>query len=276
MTISARLRLITAFLLWLNLSGCAAGPALLPKGNLLSSDAAKERFIGAERAEGVFKAFAHIDIRKGKRRYITKCALLLKRPSFIKMENLPPMGPPDFFLSIADGTMKIFLPAKNRFYQGVASGENLARFFPFAIKPEDLTDAMLGIPPGLSNARVFMNADGKDKDARLDVFDEGGTRKLSLRMNREDDRLDGFDVFSPQGNILYVVVYNDYTKTGAGTLLPRKITITAPDDEASVSISYSDVELDPAADADLLYLPLPPGLEPVPLDRQGGHERNDD
>ena len=83
-------------------------------------------------------ATAQIDLMTAQGHYPVRAALILQKPSYLRLEMLPVIGTPDFFLTATPDDMRIFIPSQGEFYSGKPSAENLARFLPWALNIEDI------------------------------------------------------------------------------------------------------------------------------------------
>ncbi|MDO9586080.1 MAG: DUF4292 domain-containing protein, partial [Syntrophales bacterium] len=201
-------------------------------------------------------------------RYPLRVALMLKLPSLMRIETIPAIGPPDFFLALTHDTLKAFLPAKQEFYQGRASRENLALFFPVSLPPEDMVHILMGIPPGITGKNLTFREGTADGKRSLDVLSSDGKKIMALRMDGTNNHLAGMDIFAPYGEILYTVSYDGYFKAGDNRL-PQRITILSPETNSTVAVRYSGMELRWETDETLFDLALPPGMKAIILNSEG-------
>lgn len=255
------------------LFGCASGTPPVFRDDVapFSYGASAEKFTGTEHINGVFKAIARIEVNSGGRRYPPfRVALMLKLPSMMRIETIPAIGPPDFFLALTHDTLKAFLPTKQEFYQGRASRENLALFFPVSLPPKDMVHVLMGIPPGITGKNLTFREGAADGKHSLDVFSSDGKKIMALRLDGGANRLAGMDMFAPYGEILYTVSCDEYSKVGDNIDLPQRITIFSPETNLTVAVRYSDMELSRETDETLFELGLPPGMKAIVLDQEGG------
>ena len=255
-------------LLFFLFAGCAAVPTPLSRevASPFSSGAGAGNFTEAAHIDGIFKAIARIEIDSGGKRYPLRVALMLKLPSLMRIETIPPIGPPDFFLSMTHDTLKVFVPAKQEFYQGRATRGNFALFFPVILPPEDMVSVLMGMPPGITG-KDFTFREGAASGMRsVDVLSSEGKKIMILRMDGANNHLAGMDIFSPYGEILYKVSCDEYLKVGYNIDFPQRITILSPGTNSTISVRYSDMELRREMDETLFDLVLPPGMKAIILD----------
>jgi len=263
------LRRIGIGLLLLFLSGCAPTLTSLPhRYEVLTPplDALWEKRTRAD-APDTLQAIARIEVNAAGKRYPLKIALMLRRPALMRIESLPVIGPPDFFLSLNKESLKVFVPEKNEFYTGRPTKENLAFFFPLSLPPQDVVAIMMGTPPLTDKKIVKLEKSLAGSHYRLELLAADDTRQ-TLLLDYDDSRLRETQFLTPQGVILQRVTYSDYRPAGA-VARPHHVTVYAPEKNTTVTIRYADLELGSGGDAASFDLPLPPGMAPIPLDKRG-------
>jgi outer membrane lipoprotein-sorting protein len=254
------------------LGGCVS--ATLPSSQAivrdLSSSAVLKKFMKEDRTGEAFKAIARMEIGVGKRRYPLKAALMLKFPSFMRIETIPIIGPPDFLLSLNQDQLKVLLPGKNEFYQGRPSRDIFALFLPLSLPPEDIVPVLMGLPPPrLTDQNLRFQEITDDDEYHIDVLSPQGGKIMTLRMDRGNGHLTGMEAFAAYGVIIYQASYSEYYQDGK-TELPGKITIISPDTDSMISVRYSDTELSRDVDESSFELAIPSGMKAITLDGAGG------
>lgn len=264
------LRVLLLMLFFVALAGCGMGkvrPAATtyspPPENIL------EKIIRADKQRDTLEAVANIEISSEKGRYPLKVALIVKRPSFLKIEAIPLVGTPDFFLSLQGSTLKVFLPQKREFYICRATRENLALFLPVSIPLEEIAPVLMGIPPHTGPTPGIDKSpgswEGEGALYRVDMpSGEGSIR--SFWIDRTTGTLARVEVREDY-RLLYTARYEEYGEAEE-IPMPRKVIITPEEPTAPhVAIRYSDIRFLTTADtAQLFDLPVPAGLEPIILD----------
>jgi hypothetical protein len=76
-------------------------------------------------------ATAEIDLKTEQGHYPVRAALIMQKPSYLRLEILPVIGTPDLYLAATPDHLQIFIPSREEFYSGKPSAENLARFLPW-------------------------------------------------------------------------------------------------------------------------------------------------
>ena len=211
--------------------------------------------------KNTLKAFARIVVNTSKGRYAMKVAMVVKRPSFLRVEAIPVIGPTNFFLSVSGNSLKVFLPKKEEFYIGQATRENLAMFFPLNLKVEDIVSMLFGTPPHVKGENITLLGSIEGELYRIDVISQD-KKVQSLWVNFHDN-LVRIETLDDDGRILYSARFENHCQIG-GISFPGKVIITTGEThKLSANISYSNIHFSQDADGDLFDLNIPAGIKPI-------------
>ncbi len=252
-------------LLLLVFCGCAAAPTITARLDVSSPKTALEHIAAQFPADAALLALADVRVATHTKEgaYPLKLAVLLKRPALLRMEAIPLFGPPAFFLSVRDGTLKVFLNETRVFYVGRATADNVGRYLPLKMGPEDLIALLTGSffdPPGPD---TLLQGRPEGDHYRIDLVEPRKRRSLWVRT--KDGFLEILEVYAEQ-QLLYRVRFEEPLHM-EGRVLPQKITFVSEGiDGVSVNIRYRDIQLLKDVDPELFDLEAPPGVEPVHLD----------
>ena len=257
----APLVLLTAVLVLLLGACTAARVATVPTVSYDSPQSAL-RAIAPAAALPALTATARIEIASATERYPLKAALMMKPPASLRLESIPLLGTPDFFLTLNDSELRVFYPGKGLFYTGRASAWALSHFIHLAIPPADIVSLLLGQAPvesedGLSSWRGEPEGDLY----RVDRY-RAGQRISSLWIDPAGDRLVRIRVLTEGTTPPYTAEFSEHTRLGEA-FVPRRLKITM--EGLSFSLAYT--ELGPLADGEAasFVLPVPEGIIPIPL-----------
>lgn len=213
------------------------------------------RDVEARRA-AVVSLRARVRLRSGVAGVWTRQAILVQRPTSVRIDVLSPFG-----LALAVGTegrtLWAFPPQQGTRYEGPATRENLARLLGTPLDVADLVDVLLGVPP----AREAFGAPSLERDGReyvLTVPFRGGHQEVrfaadTLVVTRIEERRDG-------GGTLRVA-FTDYVDGFA-----RAVDLLA-DGRLAASIAIDEVEPNAAIDTAVFAPPSAPRV--LPLERAG-------
>lgn len=206
-------------------------------------------------------ATARFDLTTAQGHYPIKAALILQKPSYFRLEVLPVIGTPDFFLAASSDEMRIFIPSQGAFYAGKPSAENLARFLPLAFNIEDIVTIFFGAYPPLTGNKLSYESYIEDHLLRvLMTTSAGASQTVWMNKNGTMAKLirNGTD-----GKEIYQVLYEDYEPASR---LPGKIIIEMADHITSVTAKLMDVRIEKATDLSVFALPVPAGMKIIKLD----------
>ncbi len=184
--------------------------------------------------------------------------LLLAKPGSLRAEVLGPFGQPLLLLAVRDGELRVLLPREQRFLQGPATPQRMARFTRAPVTTEQLVRLALYDVPLIASVDSVLSRheqgyrlrlDGADRQRQQLDFDVAG-RLLSASYLRDEEPL-------------LTVAYSGFDDEQQD--FPRQVTVTMPEQAASFSLVYSDVELNPELNAEIFTLQPPAGVVPEAL-----------
>jgi outer membrane lipoprotein-sorting protein len=215
---------------------------------------------GVVAEEEILSATARIDLVTIHGYQPAKAALIIKKPSYLRLELLPVIGTPDFFLVASPEKMNIYIPSKGEFYRGNPTQANLAKFLPWQINIEDMAMIFTGTYPSLKEKVIsyqsyrekdFLRIEMKTQSGCLQTIWVGEHNRLRKLVRRDED-----------GKEIYHVQYDNHGTEG----IAGKITISMADGITSLSIKYSDIKIEKATDLSIFDLPVPADIKVIPLE----------
>jgi hypothetical protein len=215
------------------------------------------------------KAIARIEVNTPEGRYPLKAALVLQKPSSLRLESMPLIGPADLFLTVHENVLKVFVPQNGKFYIGKATTRNLAHFIPVAatvLRIEDMTSILLGMHPEIRGKTITLDGSSDGSLYRVDILSEN--RKIqSLWVDLEEDHLVRVDLFAGNNSRLFSARFIGRDRIENMTL-PQNVTIAYGDnDKPDIIIRYVDIGPAKGIDATIFDLKPPPGVIPISMDR---------
>ena len=242
------------------LTGCAGRRVPISGSEYLSPEAALRALAPSDPGGRTITVTARMEINNRGERYLLKAALMMRRPAHLRLESIPLFGPPDFFLSIDAGEIRVFLPGKGAFYADRATEGNLSRFFPLALPVSEIVSLLMGRLPETEETVSSWRGEWEGGMYRIDQY-RVGEKIRSLWIDPAGDLLRRIRTFTRGGDIAYSAEFTEHARTGEG-FLPQRLTITK--EGMSLTVRYTDVRLD--NDGESFALPVPEGITPLPLD----------
>ncbi len=200
-----------------------------------------------------------------------RVALAVQYPSRMRVDALPTFGIPDFFMSLRDGTFKVFVPSRQTLYTGSATTDKMYSFFGLDLSPEEIIALLRGtppVPPGRKDDRwvnAFRNLQG---EYRLDFLSRRGRTVQSVILN-EQHRMTETKVFDEKGVLRYRAFFSEYATIKNGvTERPLHIIvhIENPLNQTTLELRLSDLSVTRGDPASLFDIPHTQGVDTIYLD----------
>jgi hypothetical protein len=205
-------------------------------------------------------AAARINLTTPQGYFPLQAALVIKKPSYLRLELLPPLGPPDLFLAATPQEMKVLLPGKGEFYQGTPDNRNLARFLPWTVNIEDIVAIFTCTYPPLTGDIAYQSYPEKN-NLRVEMKVEG--KVVQTLWIEPAGRLSRLERLDEKGKLLYTASFSDYRE---GSPIAGEIDVRMADGIASIDLKYSDLKIEKTDDLSIFDLPVPAGFKKVIMD----------
>jgi len=246
-------------------AGCAPRKALLLGEDFSSPERALAKLKQMNTGEDTLKGVSTLTVTAADGRYIVKMALLAKRPSSLRIEEMPFWGLPDLFLSANEDQLKVFFPKEGKFYVGKPTRENISKFLPWGIEVDEFLALLFGMPPPCIAAAERLEGRTEEDLYRIDTFNSGG--KLgSLWIDPLDHRLVRTELLTEKGDVLCEVSLASYGPAG-DFIIPKELILDFfKPEKTNILIRHRSTEIAADEDEDLFDLEIPAGITPLQLD----------
>ncbi len=240
--------------------GCASSVPMAP-APVLSPEKALMRVTQAITLDDRIVATASIDVVTAQGHYPVRTALVLQKPSYLRLELMPVIGTPDFFLAATPDEMKIFVPSRAEFYVGKPTAAHMAHFLPWALNIEDIVMIFSGAYPPLIGNNLSYASSAENDLWRVEMRTSAGPSQIVWM--EKNGRLAKLVRNGADGKEVYSVQYEDYDQ---GKFLAGKISIKMADSVTALTVKYTDVAIEKAKDLAVFQLPVPAGMKIINLD----------
>ena len=234
-------------------AGCAKAPprySFGEEGERTARAQALEAWVErqAERTATI-KALVWLDLSDGEKERQTEAALLISRPSSIRVDAMDAIA--DVWAKAgSDGhTMWLYLPARDKLYSGRASLANLRRLMKFEWGVSEIIAAVAGLPPMEANAEILQVGAPKEhhflirgKNLHLWTDPRTGLPVKCARYRAEDSALD------------YTMSFSEWKRVG-GVDFPHRVETTFPGRGARIVVVYRDAAFGGKVDPQLFAAP---------------------
>lgn len=240
-------------------SGCALQAVV---DHEYSSEKNPAAITGVISENEVLSAITQIDVITPDGYFPAKAALMIKKPSYLRLEILPVIGTPDFILAASPEKMSIFIPSKGKLYYGQPTGVNLRKFLPWQFNIEDIVMIFAGTYPLLKEKNISYQGYREKNILRIEMKAPSGCSQI-VRMGANNKLLE-IVRNDETGKKEYTVQY--IYDEAQGFSLPEKITIRMADSITSLSVKFLDVKIEKATDLSIFDFPVPPNINAILLD----------
>lgn len=201
---------------------------------------------------------ATVSINRQGRHVSSRQFLLVERPDRIRIDALTGFGQLIMQLATDGETLSVLLNTTEppRFFTGTADDDSLARFVRLRVAADMLVPVLLHALPIMVHQQRQVTVEGSQLVLALD-------QEEARQLFYFDPRLQvtGMDYIRDE-RVLLGVRYADFS---ARDNFPRRIEVTMPVDEVTVSLKIADVILDPPIPAERFRLQPPPRITVEPL-----------
>jgi outer membrane lipoprotein-sorting protein len=245
-------------LLWC--SSCATlpvgSPSPPPPEKLLSQ--IQDRF---QARQGV-KGLAHVRVSAPGKYFAAQEVIFARRPGFLRLESLSPLGNPQFYLVTNGPDLFIYNTGENRYYRGGAMARHFPSILPVILEPEEIVNLLLGTFPILPYEEISVNYDSQEDLWFLQLTRFSGKERQTLGVHPQS------------GNVLYAeyrlhgatrrLSFADF-RPAQNLQIPYRIHFESPESKTQLTVEYTDLETNPSWEEPDFHLPVPRGAEVIHL-----------
>lgn len=247
-----RIVLWPVLIFWLFLAGCrpVAPPVALSP---LTSEALLTRLDVNRGSFHSLKGLASIRAEIDGRVTSARQVLLMEKPARLRADVLGLFGQPALQVAVDQGRLAVHVVQEGRYLQGAATAGNLARFIRMPLGVDDLVRLALYDVPLIPYGESSLRTDKRGYLLRLEAS-RGDRQDLLFDVA---GRLYGVEYFR-DGELLLKVGYDRFAEQEGG--FPKELSLDMPVRQTSLSLVYSDLELNPELAGDRFTLTPPKGV----------------
>lgn len=250
---------LAAVLLTLSLLSCGFHqPAVLETG--VAADEFCRSSSGFLHDGETLSALVHIGFTTPEGYYPAKAALMLKKPSYLRLELLPIIGPPDFFLVVSPGKIKAFMPSQGKFYSGRTTEAFQKKLLPWPVSLEDMMMILTGTYPSFEAGEMPCRVYIQGRERIIEMNTASGRWQI-IRIP-ETDQLLKMVRHDAEGRLVYSAEYL-YKKEN---FFPEKIIVETEDPSVAMSLTWSDVDIETSSDVSAFDLKAPDNVSEIVLE----------
>ncbi|MFZ5471009.1 MAG: DUF4292 domain-containing protein [Myxococcota bacterium] len=256
-------RLLLSIFLLVLFTGCPRRIDFGPKGEvtdareLLKLTSFEESQVYSVQGEAKIR----VDTPQGKG--VATLFMAVSHPSLLRLESLDFFGKPTAVL-VSDGQrFGLFQAEEGKYYTGPSSPQNISRFLPLVLAPEELTALMLGRAPRIPAERVELKVDVEER--RYVLILTSGPVTQTLHIHLQNHRVLVSEV---RGVNSYDLAFENIDSV-KGVTYPRRVLLEAPGASTELELNYKDVEVNSAPDLTMFELEPPANVPVIEVDALG-------
>lgn len=249
------------------LMSLVCGSACTPLPNLRREIPSPEDLLSQlqkhEQAIQGLKSLAQVKVSVQGKSFTTQDVLYVRRPSFLRIESLSPLGTPQFYMVTDGQELNLYYPGENKFYQGRVTNRLLSSALFITLEPEEVVAVLLGSLPWVHYESPSLQEDRREGLWLLDLFSTPGEEPQHLWVDPETRQITQAEFHSPK--LSGRLNFSDF-RSHKNLLFPMRIQLHLPESKTQFLVEYQDLEINPTWDVQDFQLSLPRGATLIPLE----------
>jgi hypothetical protein len=185
-------------------------------------------------------------------------------PSCLRVEMFAFLNQLAFVFATDGTTMSFYLPSRNAFYNGKASGDHLAFLYGANIRLHEAVTLFLGYPRIVLSDSVPVTWQ-YDGNRYLFNLPSSGNSRLQIWVDYELNRVTQYRLSDTAGTVLYDFSFMDFRPAGAH-MVPYAIDLYFHQSQTRISVTYSEIDITLPPASGLFALAPPAHAERLPLE----------
>jgi outer membrane lipoprotein-sorting protein len=252
-------------------AGCAVAPPKpeLPIVRVAGLGELFEKTRNANPINDTLRGQADIRVSSLAENYRVTEFIFSKRPSYLRLETLGPLGETLLFLATDLKKVFIYSPTENRYYVGLASKKNLSLLVPLPFKAADIVELLQGRVDLARYDPVSMSFDELAGIYEMKVAPREPGRGIAyIVVDARTFSILAMRLYDDDNNLIIDGTFDDFSPAGDKTL-PTSISYKVPDEGrfVKIAIEYDSVEVNTPIDDSRFVIDPPRGVQEIDLDK---------
>jgi outer membrane lipoprotein-sorting protein len=240
-------------------SACAPLPILPPV-----APPGEEVFQQVKARQGAvlgLKGLAQVKVSSPEKSFSNQEVLFARRPGFLRVESLSPLGTPLFYLVTDGKEIRLYDPGENRYYRGGWRNDALSFALPLTLPSEEVVLFLLGGVPLMDPESISLRPETQEGLWILDLRSSARGERQTLWVHPRFFYIVRADLQRPGSS--YQLFYSDFRPVKE-ILFPHEMRLFAADRKIRISVEFSEVDLNPEWKDQDFSLPVPRGATVLP------------
>ncbi len=195
--------------------------------------------------------------------------ILAKRPGFLRLESLGPLGQTILFLATNNKRIYIYSPMENRFYFGLASKKNLSMIIPLPFKSTDIVEIIQGKIDLSKYFPLKMSFDLQNEQYHLTLSPEDRSRGMAfLTVDARTFYTTEMKLYDRGNNLIIDGRFSKFRKVGKH-IFPMKLKYRVPKNSVfvNIEINYDEIKLNTPIEESRFSMTPPRGVTEIDIDK---------
>jgi len=210
------------------------------------------------------RGIANINIISSNSTQRVKEAIVVNGDSHIRLESLNITGQPSLIMVSDSNAVTIYNINENRFYKGDASPEVLHKITGIYLSPLEIANLLTG-RQSIENNRIEDMRLAKENSAYILRTQSSGSKSYNeIRFEPTNLSTTTIKSYDDTGKIVKFITFSDYRKAGE-YLFPFKRQILLPPRGLSMTVEYTDLEINTEMEESVFNLTIPEDAEEMEM-----------
>lgn len=208
------------------------------------------------------KGLAQVRISSPGKSFHGQQVLFARRPGFLRVETLSPLGTPLLYLVTDGKKIRLYSPEENRYYQGDYRPRLLSFALPMDLDPSEVVNFLLGGGPSADPDKISLRPDSSEGLWVLELHYLWRGITETLWVHPQTFHILRADLH--RSSLSYRLSFSDFRKDKE-ILFPHRMRLSSEDSRTRISVVFPEVELNPDWEAQDFSLPVPRGATVHPF-----------
>ena len=200
------------------------------------------------------KGLAQVKVSSPEKSFSNQEVLFARRPGFLRVESLSPLGTPLLFLVTDGKEIRLYNPGENKYYRGNWRSDSLSFALPLALPPEEVVLFLLGGVPLTNQEAISLRSESKEGLWILDLRSPEGNETQTLWVHPQTFHILRAELKRPGSCYRLKEI-----------LFPHQMRLFDDNQKLRISAEFPEVHLNPEWGDQDFSLPVPRGATVLPL-----------
>jgi outer membrane lipoprotein-sorting protein len=215
------------------------------------------------------RATSSVSVKSSDEDYEVTELVLGKRPGYLRLESLGPLGDTILFLTTDQKRVYIYSPFENRYYSGLASKKNLSLMIPIPFGATDIVELLQGRVDLNDYYPIQMTYDELKQSYTLTLMPRTTKRgRAVLTVDGRTFLILEMMLYDTSNNLILIGSFSRFEEIGE-RIVPTALSFEVPEGGSflTVGVRHKEIRLDSYIEESRFELDPPRGVQEIDLDK---------